>query len=88
MMGLKTKLRGEIWNMVLIRDDRRDEGETGDYEDGYADGLVWALDEVKKEWAFLEAMETDADEHVSEEKSEFWAGVKYAVQIMKRRLGK
>ena len=84
-MGLKTKLRGEIWNMVLMRDDRRDEGETGDYEDGYADGLVWALDEVKKEWAFLEAMETDANEHGNEE---FWAGVKYAVQIMKRRLGK
>ena len=85
MMGLKTKLRGEIWNMVLMRDDRRDEGETGDYEDGYADGLQWALDEVKKEWAFLEAMETDANEHGNEE---FWEGVKYAVQIMKRRLGK
>ena len=84
-MGLKTKLRGEIWNMVLMRDDRRDEGETGDYEDGYADGLQWALDEVKKEWAFLEAMETDAGEHGKEE---FWAGVRYAVQIMKRRLGK
>ena len=84
-MGLKTKLRGEIWNMLIIRNDRRDEGETGDYEDGYADGLQWALDEVKKEWAFLEAMETDAEEHGKEE---FWAGVKYAVQIMKRRLGK
>ena len=84
-MGLKTKLRGEIWNMVIMRDDRRDEGETGDYEDGYADGLQWALDEVKNEWAFLEAMETDAEEHGKEE---FWAGVKYAVQIMKRRLGK
>ena len=84
-MGLKTKLRGEIWNMVLMRDDRRDEGETGDYEDGYADGLQWALDEVKKEWTFLEAMETDAGEH---EKEEFWAGVRYATEIIKRRLGK
>ena len=87
MMGLKTKLRGEIWNMVLMRDDRRDEGETGDYEDGYADGLVWALDEVKKEWAFLEGMEKDAEGH-AEEKSEFWEGVRYATEIMKRRLGK
>jgi hypothetical protein len=84
-MGLKTRIRSELWNMTIIRDDRRDEGETGDYEDGYSDGLQWALGEVKKEWAFLEAMESDAGTHGEEE---FWKGVKYAVQIMKRRLGK